>query len=182
MKKIFLYLFILISLVSFAFTSLLSNWEPVPDAKIKFTIDGLLGIDVIGTIGDLKSEIYFFPDDVAHSSISSTISPATIDTQNKKRDKHLRTSDFLDTEKFPAISFVSRSLRKVGEYYVVVGDLTLKSITKSISIPFEFTDSGDHALFVGDFKINRLDYNVGKKSWMMGNDVWIHLNIPVVKK
>jgi polyisoprenoid-binding protein YceI len=179
MKKIFLYLLILIS---FSFTSLLSNWEPVPDTKINFTIDGLLGIDVTGTISDLKSDIHFFPDDLANSSISATISPATIDTKNKKRDKHLRTNDFLDTEKFPAITFVSRSLRKVGEYYVVVGDLTLKSIAKSISIPFEFTDSGDRALFVGDFKINRLDYNVGKKSWMMGDEVWIHLDIPVVKK
>jgi polyisoprenoid-binding protein YceI len=165
-----------------AFTALVGNWEPISGTKTNFSIDGLFGIDVNGTIDDLKTEIHFFPDDLLNSSISATVSPATVDTKNKKRDKHLTTKDFFEVEKFPTISFSSRNFRKVGEYYIVEGDLTIKNITKQITIPFEFTDSGSTALFVGDFDIKRLDFDVGKKTIMMGNEVRVHLNIPVLRK
>lgn len=158
------------------------NWEPVKNTKVNFVIDGMFGKDVRGTISGFTSEIQFYPDDLPRSTIRAKINPATIDTDNKKRDSHLKTSDFLDVEKFPGISFASKRFRQVGEYFVVEGDLTLKDITKTITIPFEFITRGDSAVFNGDFNINRLDYNVGKKSMFMGNDVRIHLNIPVGKK
>lgn len=166
-----------ISAVSF-FTA---NWQPIPRAKVNFTIDGLFGKDVRGTISGLKTEINFHPDDLPHSSINATISPATINTGIGKRDEHLKTADFFEVAKFPHISFVSKSFRKVGEYFVVEGELSMKDVKKPVTIPFEFTTHGDSAVFNGDFNVNRLDYHVGKKSRLMGNEVRVHLNIPVTK-
>ena len=156
-----------------------SNWQPVANTKVNFTIDGMFGKDVKGIIAGLRSEIEFYPEDLSRSSISASISPATINTGIKKRDTHLKTSDYFEVEKYPNICFSSKSFRKVGEYFVVEGNLTLKDVTKAITIPFEFTARGDSAWFNGDFNINRLDYHLGKKSRFMGNEVRIHLNIPV---
>jgi polyisoprenoid-binding protein YceI len=179
MKRTILIISIFISCLGFTG---IKNWEPASEAKVNFSIDGMFGIDVNGTISDLKADIHFFPNDPVHSIISATISPATINTKNKKRDAHLKTVDFLDVEKYPSISFVSKNIRKVGEYYVADGELTLKKVSKLIAIPFEFTDTGSNGVFTGDFNINRLDYNVGMKSIWMGNEVRVHLNIPVTKK
>jgi len=169
------------SVLTSAICILYGNWQTLPDAKINFTIDGLFGADVKGTISDLKSTIRFYPDDVPRSSITTAIRPATINTGNKKRDNHLKTIDFLEVEKYSSISFISKSFRQIGEYYVVEGDLTLKDVTKPITIPFEFINYGDSAVFRGDFNINRLDYHVGKRSHFMGNEVRIHLDIAVKK-
>ena len=159
-----------------------ANWQAATNSKVNFSIDGMFGIDVNGTISELKSTIEFYPGDVAKSHIQASINPATITTKNKKRDKHLKTTDFLEVEKYTRISFVSKSFRQVGEYFVVEGELTLKDVTKPITIPFEFVTHGDSSIFRGDFNINRLDYHVGKKSLMMGNEVRIHLDIPVKAK
>lgn len=180
MKKIFalLALFILTS----AMIVKNDNWEPAPGAKVSFTIDGLFGKDVKGTISDLKTHIDFYPDDLPRSSITATVSVSTINTKNKKRDNHLKNADFFDAEKFPTIRFTSKSFRQLGEYFIVEGDLSLKDVTKPVTIPFEFFLKGDSAVFSGDFNINRLDYNLGKKSRLMGNEVRIHLDIPVHEK
>jgi polyisoprenoid-binding protein YceI len=158
MKKLF---FLAVIILLSAFTFLPGNWEPVPDAKVNFSINGMFGIDVNGTVADLRSEINFHPDDLLHSVITATVGSTTINTKNKKRDNHLRSADFLNVEKYPSIRFVSTHFRKIGEYYVVEGDLTLKGVTKKISIPFEFTDSGSSAIFTGEFDIDRVDFGVG---------------------
>lgn len=172
--------FAIISFLLFASAlTLNNNWQPIPKARVNFTIDGVFGKDVHGTIGDLKTDINFHPDDLSHSSITATISPKTVNTGIKRRDAHLRTADFFDVEKFPQISFTSKSFRQVGEYFVAEGELSMKDVKKQITIPFEFTVHGDSAVFNGDFNINRLDYHVGKKSRLVGNEVRVHLNIPV---
>jgi polyisoprenoid-binding protein YceI len=105
--------------------------------------------------------------DVAGATVSLTIQAASIDTRNDQRDGHLRSNDFLAMEEFPQITFVSTAVRETGPTsFDVVGDLTIKGVTNSITIPFEFEGAATDPFgnqrvgFEGSVAINRKDYGV----------------------
>jgi polyisoprenoid-binding protein YceI len=104
-----------------------------------------------------------------NSSVEVTLDVASIDTRNEQRDGHLRTNDFLDAETYPQISFKSTSISRSGETeFEVTGDLTIKDVTRSITIPLEFTGAAQDPFgnervgFEGSVVINRKDWGV---SW-----------------
>ena len=72
--------------------------------------------------------------------MEANIRVSSIDTENAKRDGHLKSPDFFDAEQFPNILFKSRTVNKLGtDEYEVIGDLTIKGITKTIKISEEKT-------------------------------------------
>jgi len=77
-------------------------------------------------------------DDVASSSVTAVLDPATIDTRDANRDGHLRSADFFDTETYPTWTFTSTSVAVRGGDYVVTGDLTIHGVTKSVDLELEF--------------------------------------------
>ncbi len=80
--------------------------------------------------------------DPSKSTVSVTVQVASVDTRNEQRDGHLRTNDFLDVEQFPTITFASTAItHDGGDDFQVTGDLTIKGVTKSITIPLEFQGS-----------------------------------------
>ncbi len=107
-------------------------------------------------------------DDLSQSSAEVTIAVDSIDTRNEQRDGHLKSNDFLDIEGYPQITFVSTSVKPEGSTLVTTGDLTLKGVTKSVTIPFEFTGTAtdpfgnERVGFEGSVVINRKDWGV---SW-----------------
>src|SRR6186997_1277006 len=70
------------------------QYDPVAGACAKFAITGLFGKEVKGTIGGLRSHIHFDPAHPEEAVISASVMVATVNTGNKKRDRHLRTEDF----------------------------------------------------------------------------------------
>jgi polyisoprenoid-binding protein YceI len=105
----------------------------------------------------------------SNSSVNVTLQVASVDTRNAQRDGHLRNNDFLDVDNYPTITFASTSIaHDGGNEFVVTGDLTIKDVTKSISIPLEFTGAatdpfGNERIgFEGSVVINRKDWGV---SW-----------------
>jgi polyisoprenoid-binding protein YceI len=102
-----------------------------------------------------------------NSSVSVTAEVASIDTRNSMRDDHLRTNDFLDAERFPQLTFVSAAVKHVdGNDFEVTGDLTIKGVTRSVTIPLEFQGSatdpfGNERIgFEGSTAIQRSDFGV----------------------
>lgn len=95
-----------------------------------------------------------------------TIATASIDTRNADRDAHLRSADFLDAEQYPSITFTSTQYRVDGDAIEITGDLTIKDVTRSISIPFEYQGEamdpfGNRRLgFEGRTKIRRSDFGL----------------------
>jgi len=96
-----------------------------------------------------------------------TIQVASVDTRNEQRDGHLRTNDFLDIEKFPTITFTSTEIKHLGgNDFEVTGDLTIKDVTKPVTLPLEFqgaaTDPfGNQRIgFEGSTTIVRSDFGV----------------------
>jgi polyisoprenoid-binding protein YceI len=67
---------------------------------------------------------------------------ASVDTGNADRDAHLRSADFFDVEKFPTMTFVSKSVARDGDVYKVAGDLTIKGITKEVELEYEHGGEG----------------------------------------
>ena len=105
--------------------------------------------------------------DPAASTATVTIKAAGINTRNAQRDEHLRSNDFLAMEDYPQITFVSTAVETTGPTgFEVTGDLTIKGVTNSVAIPFEFEGAATDPFgnqrvgFEGSVVINRKDYGV----------------------
>jgi polyisoprenoid-binding protein YceI len=103
----------------------------------------------------------------SRSSVSVELDVASIDTRNSQRDDHLRNNDFLDAANYPKITFTSTSIEHDGgDEFLVTGDLTIKGVTKSVTIPLEFQGAAkdpfgnDRIGFEGELAINRKDWGV----------------------
>ncbi len=130
------------------------------------------------------------PTDISKSSVEVSIDAASINTDNEARDKHLKSGDFFDVEKFPAITFKSTSVKEVAKGKLeVTGDFTLRGVTKRITFPI--TNAGSQpgmkpgtlvAGFIdGALTINRNDYGIKYGPAILGEDVAISLNIEAGK-
>jgi len=116
----------------------------------------------------------------ANSRVEVTIEAASIDTRNAQRDEHLRGNDFLAMQEYPKITFVSTGVRQAGETtFEVTGDLTIKGVTKAITIPFEFEGAATDPFgnqrvgFEGAVTINRKDYGVSWNAALEGGGVLV---------
>ncbi|HZC69854.1 MAG TPA: YceI family protein [Jatrophihabitans sp.] len=122
---------------------------------------------VRGAFNEFDGTAVIDGDNPGNSSVDVTLAVASIDTRNAQRDQHLRTNDFLDAERYPAITFKSTAVSHVaGNEFEVTGDLTIKDVTKSVSFPLEFQGAvkdpfgNDRIGFEGDVVINRRDWGV----------------------
>ena len=166
-------------------------------SSINFGVMHLMVSKVTGAFNDYDAKINFDPNNLAGSSIEATVKAASIDTKSANRDKHLKSADFFDAEKFPEITFKVSAITGSGDQYVLTGDLSLHGVTKKVSIPVTIagpvkSPSGFDALGItGQFKLNRQDYGV---SWnkaldnggvMVGDEVEVTMSIeahsPTVK-
>ncbi|HSC38810.1 MAG TPA: YceI family protein, partial [Chitinophagaceae bacterium] len=157
-----------------------TNWKADPaKAKVTFSIKGPFGT-VHGSFSGLKANIRFDEKDLAGSAVSASVDAATVSTGIGLRNRDLRKKEeWLNTDKYPQISFASKKIEKASTGYKAVGDLTLKGATRHIEIPFTFTPSGNSGVFKGHFTINRREYKVGKEGGSVGSDITIDLEVPV---
>ncbi|HSK80806.1 MAG TPA: YceI family protein [Thermoanaerobaculia bacterium] len=141
-----------------------------------------------GRFKDFDGTIKYDKQNPAASSVEFTIKTPSIDTDNDDRDNHLRGGDFFEVEKFPTMTFVSKKVAaKDADTLEVTGDLTIKGVTKPVTIPVEVlgtakTPNGEKAGFESTFTINRKDYGI---SWnrvmdsgaVLGDDVKVTISI-----
>jgi polyisoprenoid-binding protein YceI len=167
----------LISVLFFA-----GNWiVDGPRAKIIFTVKGPFGT-VHGNFSGLKATIQFDEKDLAGSSFTASIETKTVNTGVGLRNSDLRNKEiWLNSEKYPTISFHSKKIEKTANGFTALGELTIKSTTKELTIPFTFAAKGNSGVFNGQFHINREDYKVGNKGGSVGDDITISLEVPVTK-
>lgn len=125
------------------------------------------------------------------SSVTATIQTASINTRNDQRDGHVRSEDFLDVATYPTMTFTSTGVRAHGEGLLVDGDLTLRGVTKSVTLEVEvngFGDGGYEGTKVAGFSastdINRKDFGItgGAAGAMVGEKITILLEIEAGKQ
>ncbi len=122
---------------------------------------------VRGGFNEFEGSVDVDADDLTASTARLTIQAASVDTRNEQRDAHLRSNDFLAMEEYPQITFSSTSVKETGPTSLeLAGDLTIRGVTNSVTIPFEFegaaTDPyGNQRIgFEGSVVINRKDYGL----------------------
>lgn len=147
------------------------------NSTITYRVKSLAG-PVNGSVSGLKGKITFDPANLQSSSIDVSVDPATIKSGLSLRDKDLKNEAvWFDVVKYPAATFKSTSVTKTATGYLADGTITLKG--KDHKIQVAFTQSND--TYTGSFKINRLDYGIGKSSGLVKDDVEITFNITVKK-
>ncbi len=149
---------------------------------------------VEGRFKDFSGTIRYDEKDVTKSSVEFTAKVESVDTEVEARDKHLRTADFFDAEKYPEMTFKSTRVERKGkDGYVLHGDLTLKGVTKPVALPFNITGAvkdpwGNTRFGVeAKTKINRRDFGINYGSAFagggldVGNEVAINLRLEAVQ-
>ena len=154
-----------------AFTVIQSvNWKVKEDYSVKFT-----GKKVDGIFKGLKADINFNENELGKSKITASIDASTTNTGSGMMNKHAKSEDGLNAEKFPSITFESSSITKTTTGFEAIGKLTLKGITKEIKLPFTFSNE----TFNGKFAVVPKEYGVTRGG--TPDEITIELNIPVTK-
>ncbi len=134
-------------------------------SRIGFVARHAMVTKVRGSFNEFEGAGYFDAENPAASHLELTIQAASIDTRNADRDGHLRSNDFFDMDTYPVITFASSAVEAVDENtYRVTGDLTIKGITKPVTIDFDYAGTA-----VDPFGNTRLGLEgsvvVNRKEW-----------------
>jgi polyisoprenoid-binding protein YceI len=141
-----------------------------------------MGIGTGGSISGLQADIKFNPNDLALSTIESSVETNTLNTDNDSRDEHVKSVDFFDVARYPKITLKSVSFKhKSGANYSGMFNLSIKDKTKPIEIRFTYTEKEGIQKFEGSFKINRLDYGIGGTSLVLSDEVIVSVEVEAGK-
>lgn len=147
--------------------------------------------NVVGQFRDFDAVLTLDRANPAKSSVEFTIQAASIDTGNENRDKHLRSADFFEVEKFPTIHFKSASVTaKSATEFAVTGDLTMRGVTRRVTLPvtslgFLKTPRGEKGGFEIETTLNRKDYGIvwnralDEGGFMLSDEVKVSINLEV---
>jgi polyisoprenoid-binding protein YceI len=160
-----------------------------------FKIKHLMVAYVRGGFGRVTGDVILDPTNPANSKIQASIDATTLHTHDEKRDAHVKGADFLETAKYPTITFVSKKVTPDGKNrWKIVGDLTLHGVTKEAildveSAGVEAKDSwGNLRTGEATTVIKRSDYDLKFNApletggVMLSDDVHVHLDIELIKK
>ncbi len=162
-------------------------------SEAQFTVRHMVFAKVRGHFTKVSGTIELDQEDVSRSSVDVTIDAASIGTREPQRDAHLRSADFLDVEKFPAITFKSRSVTPHGGgRLTVVGDLTIHGVTREVTL--EATEGGrgkdpwgnERVGFSATTRIDRRDFGLHWNQaletggFLVGHDVDIDLEVEAI--
>jgi polyisoprenoid-binding protein YceI len=122
------------------------------------------------------------------SSFTLAIKPESVDTNNAKRDEHLKSPDFFNTKQFPAIEFKSTSAKPVEGGIEVTGNLTLHGVTKPVTfvlkggVKGEFPKGVYRTGFSTQFPIKRSNWGMDKMAPGISDEVWVAISFEGIKK
>jgi len=163
-------------------------------STVTFKIRHLMS-KVTGSFGDLDGTITTDFANLGASGVTFTIQAASIDTANADRDKHLRSADFFDVEKFPTVTFTSSKITKTGETtFAVTGTFTMHGVSKEITLPVTFLGAAQDpwgntkAGFEIATTLSRTDYGIvwnkalETGGFLLGDEVEVMINLEVAKK
>lgn len=192
MKKIF---FAFIFTLLFISTQAQTTWIVDPThSSVQFEVSHLAVSSVTGQFTSYSATVTTKKNDFNGAKITATIQTASITTNNLERDKHLKDDDFFNAAEYPEIKFVSKSfVEKDDNMYTITGDLTMKGVTKTVTLQAEFggivsINKKEKAGFEARGTIDRFDYGL---SWddvldsgglIVGEKVDIILKIELVKQ
>lgn len=160
---------------------------------IEFQVKHMVISKTTGRFMDYSGFVEMDPEAGQFKTIEANIKAASLNTNHEKRDTHLRSPDFFDVEKYPAITFKLKGTKKTGDDYSATGDLTIRGVTKEITLVGSFNGvtkdpwGNIRAGFAGTGKVNRKDFGMNWNKTLdsggliVGDEVEIRLEIEVIK-
>ncbi|MGZ3420378.1 MAG: YceI family protein [Polyangiales bacterium] len=162
-------------------------------SQITFTVRHMVFAKVRGSFKSWTAKLDL-EEDVAKSAVEVSIDANSIDTNEPKRDGHLRSADFFDAETFPTLLFKSKKVEKKGDNLAILGDLTIRGVTREVTLDAEETGRGKdpwgqpRIAFAAHTTIKRGDWGL---KWnqaleaggvLVGEDVRIDVDVEAVRK
>jgi len=195
MKKFILSLFYLFMFVFAGFAQNTAEWKiDKPHTNVGFTVTHLVISDVTGRFNQFDGSVKSSGEDFNGAEVNIVIETSSIDTDNEKRDDHLRSGDFFDAEKNPQITFKSTSFKKIsGDKYEIKGELTMNGVTHEVVLDAILKGvikdpwGGTRAGFKAGTTIDRYDYNLNWNKaletggFLVDQEVDIEINIELIK-
>ena len=155
------------------------------NSKIEFVGSKVTGSEH-GSFGDFSGQIDY-PGNAEASRVNINIKMDSVVTDSSGLDKHLKTADFFDVEKFPHATFVSTLIKPGGDKgatHTVTGNLTMHGVTKSVSFPAIINVTPDAATVESSFSINRKVFGInypGPRDNLIRDDVVLTLHVRATK-
>ncbi|MBS1830472.1 MAG: polyisoprenoid-binding protein [Acidobacteria bacterium] len=164
-------------------------------ATAQFSVRHLMVSNVKGTFSKFSGKAVWDPSNLAAAKLEATIDVASVNTNQAKRDAHLRSADFFDVEKFPTMTFQSTRFTKNGDQIKMTGKLTIKGTTKDVT--FDVTEptpeikdtmGGYRRGATATATVNRKDFGLNYNAVMetggvvVGDEVKILLEVELVRK
>jgi polyisoprenoid-binding protein YceI len=110
-------------------------------------------------------------------TLEATAETASLDTENKTRDGHLKGDDYFDVAKYPTIRFVATRFEGSEGAMIAIGQLTIKKVTKEVRLPVKIISANGRVTLSTEFKLNRRDYGVGGSSWIMSDEATLKISL-----
>ncbi len=191
MKSIFV---ATVAATTLSLSTIAAEWTiDKPHTSVNFSVKHLVITTVNGKFTDFDGTINFDGENLKDASVEMTVQTASVDTDNERRDKHLKSADFFDVENFPTMTFKStKVIPGEGNDFKLVGDLTIRGVTKEVIFDCQFYGTAQmgnttKAGFSATTEINRQDYGVNWSKTLdngglvAGNEVTIRLDVEANK-
>jgi polyisoprenoid-binding protein YceI len=172
-----------------------TKWAVDPThSEVHFKVKHLVISTVTGTFKVFGGELRTDSNDFTDAEIDFSLDTTSVDTNQAQRDEHLKSADFFDAVQFPQIKFKSTSFKKESDGYELLGELTIKDVTKPIKLDVEYggsaTDSygNDKAGFEITGKINRKDFGLvwsgitEAGAIVVGEDIKLSINLQFARQ
>ena len=156
-----------------------STWALDPNAtRVEFSVRNLSVAYVHGGFHLASGTVQLNDDDVSRSTIVAVIDAASIDTDEPKRDAHLRSADFLNVDRYPTVAFRSTRIERTGDYqWTVTGQLTVRGTTREVVLHVQSaTIKDDRASAHASTTIERSDFGITYSGFAVGKEVAITID------
>jgi polyisoprenoid-binding protein YceI len=121
-------------------TTTATQWAIDPaHSEVQFKVKHLMISTVTGSFREFGAEAELEGDDLTNATVSFWANTASVNTNDANRDKHLASPDFFASEEFPKLTFTSKAITKKGDGFAVTGDLTIKGVTKPVTLTAEWS-------------------------------------------
>jgi len=162
--------------------------------EVQFKVKHLVISTVTGAFKSFEGNLETENSDFSGAKFNFSLDVDSLDTNQSQRDGHLKSGDFFDVERYPIITFASTSFSKEGDDYTLIGDLTIKDVTKSVRLAVEHGGVADDAYgntkagFEITGKINRKDFGLTwdgvteAGSIVVGEEIKLLINVQFAKQ
>jgi polyisoprenoid-binding protein YceI len=172
----------------------LTEWTlDASHSKVGFVASHMVISEVEGQFRNFSGKVHLDEKNPTRSQVELSVQVGSIDTGTPDRDKHLRSPDFFDADKFPTISFKSKQIRRAGKAYKITGELTMRGVTREVTLDATLSDAVANpwgkSVRAAKLKgqIDRRDFGVSwnksldKGGLVVGNEVQLEVTVEITK-